>query len=364
MARTARYLLVASLEAFSGKSATAIGIASGLQKRGVSIGYGKPLGHYLHQDQGGVSEEEDVRLLVSVLGLPPERVGMPLAYLSEKTSEQSWEQATDLPDYKSALPDYVGGIAGDVVILEAAPTLAQGRIFNLSATQIAGAIEAKVLLVTPYDSPCLVDELLAAKEILGDRLLGTVINDVPASERDKARSLMAPFLEKHGIAVLGLLPETALLHSVSVRNLARELDAEVLCRSDRLDLMVERLTIGAMNVNAALEYFRRGRNLAVVTGSDRSDLQLAALETSAHCLILTGHVPPQDFILARAEMLEIPVLSVESDTLTTVEIAKKTFNSIRLQEPIKIECICDLIRQHFDLDRLLDALGLEPAYSN
>jgi BioD-like phosphotransacetylase family protein len=40
--------------------------------------------------------------------------------------------------------------------------------------------------------------------------------------------------------------------------LVHQLKAEVLCRSDRLDLMVESLAIGAMNVNAAVKYFRKG----------------------------------------------------------------------------------------------------------
>ena len=59
--------------------------------------------------------------------------------------------------------------------------------------------------------------------------------------------------------------------------------------------------------------------MAVVTGGDRTELQMAALETSTHCLILTGRIPPKEIIIERAESLEIPVLSVDTDTLTTVE---------------------------------------------
>ena len=76
--------------------------------------------------------------------------------------------------------------------------------------------------------------------------------------------------------------------------------------------------------------------MAVVTGGDRTDLQLAALETSTHCLILTGHIPPQPLILSRAEDLEIPILTVNLDTLTTVEIVDRAFGHVRLQEPIKV----------------------------
>jgi BioD-like phosphotransacetylase family protein len=96
--------------------------------------------------------------------------------------------------------------------------------------------------------------------------------------------------------------------------------------------------------------------MAVVTGGDRTDLQLAALETSTHCLILTGHLPPTDTVRSRAEDLEIPILSVDLDTLTTVEIIDNTFGQVRLQEPIKVECIRDMMAQYGDIDSILKAL--------
>jgi BioD-like phosphotransacetylase family protein len=146
-----------------------------------------------------------------------------------------------------------------------------------------------------------------------------------------------------------------------VAELVHQLKADVLCRSDRLDLMVESLSIGAMNVNSALKYFRARHNMAVITGGDRTDLQLAALETSTQCLILTGHIPPSKEIISRAEDLEIPILSVDLDTLTTVEIVDRAFGQVRVSEPIKFECICQMTDKHFDGDRLLTSLGLEPA---
>jgi len=115
-----------------------------------------------------------------------------------------------------------------------------------------------------------------------------------------------------------------------------------------------------MNVNSALEYFRKGRNMAIVTGGDRTDIQLAAFETSTQCLILTGHIPPSATILSRAEDLEIPILSVDLDTLTTVEIIDRAFGQVRLHEPIKIQSVYQMMQKHFNLERLLDKLGLTP----
>ena len=38
------------------------------------------------------------------------------------------------------------------------------------------------------------------------------------------------------------------------------------------------MLVGAMSVESALSYFRRKPNKAVITGGDRADIQLAALE--------------------------------------------------------------------------------------
>lgn len=359
MAKSAKYLLVGSTEAYSGKSATILGIAHQLKAKGLDIAYAKPLGTYLKDDSPDAIEE-DVRFMTEVLELPEKRVRHPLLSLDAETIQKRL-QGDDSTNYRQSLQQYLQEPSGDLMLLEGPGTLCEGSLFDLSLLEVAREINASVLLVARYHSVLLVETLLFAKQQLGEYLLGVLINDIPADQLSVAESTVRPFLERQGIAVVGMLPRNELLRSVSVQELVHQLQAEVLCRSDRLNLMVEGLTIGAMNVNSALKYFRKGRNMAVVTGGDRADIQMAALETSTQCLILTGHLPPQSFILNRAEELEIPVLSVDLDTLTTVEIIDRAFGQVRLHEPIKVQCIRQMMDKHFDVERLMSQLGLEPA---
>ena len=306
--------------------------------------------------------EEDIRFITEVLNLPPKRVRSPLLSLDAETIEKRL-RGEDSTNYCQSLKQYLQEPSGDLMLLEGPGTLSEGSLFDLSLLQVAQEIDAPVLLVARFHSVLIVESLLSAKKRLGQHLLGVLINDIPVDQLSMTQTTVRPFLERQGIPVLGMLPRSELLRSVSVRELVHQLHAEVLCRPDRLDLMVESLTIGAMNVNAALEYFRKRNNMAVVTGGDRADIQMAAIETSTQCLILTGHIPPQPFILARAEELEIPVLSVDLDTLSTVEIIDHAFGQVRLHEPIKVQFIRQLMAQHFDIDRLMSQLGLEPAVS-
>ncbi|HAG83395.1 MAG TPA: hypothetical protein DCL61_20175 [Cyanobacteria bacterium UBA12227] len=361
MAKSAKYLLVGSTEAYSGKSATILGIAHQLHERGLDIAYGKLLGTEFNPKQPDALEE-DIQFMREVLNLPEKRVRSPLLCLDADRIQKRL-LGHDATNYRQSCHQYLQPIDGDLMLLEGPGTLCEGSLFDLSLLEVAREINAPVLLVSRFHSVLVVETLLSAKQHLGNYLLGVLINDIPHDQISIVASTVRPFLEQQGIPVLGLLPRSQLLRSVSVRELVHQLQAEVLCRPDRLNLMVESLTIGAMNVNSALKYFRKGRNMAVVTGGDRTDIQMAALETSTQCLILTGQLPPPAMILNRAEELEIPILSVDLDTLTTVEIIDHAFGQVRLHEPIKVQCIQQLMTEHFDIERLMNQLGLDTKVS-
>lgn len=352
----AKYLVIGSFEPYSGKSAIALGIAHYFKGKGIDIAYSKPLG-------GGGSEgkqdgpDEDVAFIGKTLGLAPDRLQTPFLYLDD-TSLDRYLSNPDGTNYRQQLIDQSQKQAGELVCLEGAGSLEEGRLFDLSLAQVAEAVNGAVLLVARYHSMLLLDRILEAQQRLGDRLLGVVINDVPTDCCEMVNQRLVPFLAQQGVAVFGVLPSSTLLRSVRVAELVKQLDAEVLCRRDRLELMVESLVIGAMNVNSALKYFRQRHNMAVVTGGDRTDLQLAALETSTHCLILTGRIAPTKSILARAEEMEVPILSVDLDTLTTVEIIDRAFGQVRLHEPVKVDCMVQMTEEYIDCDRLLEKLGM------
>lgn len=360
MPKPLTYLLVSSTEAYSGKSATVLGVGYQLQNRGLQIAYGKPLGTLPSEQNDGI--DEDVRFIAKSLDLSTNRICPTVLTLDEPTIEARLA-GQDQADYQRTLAEYGGEQNGDLILLEGPGTLEEGKLFDLSLPQVAECMNASVLIVARFHSVLIVDSLLSAKQRLGKHLAGVLINDVPSDQLEKVQTTVKPYLEKQGITVFGVLPRNQLLRSVSVGELVERLDAEVLCSRERMDLLVESLSIGAMNVNSALKYFRKGQNMAVVTGGDRTDIQLAALETSTQCLILTGHLPPSTEILSRAEDLEVPILSVDLDTLTTVEIIDQTFGQVRLHEPIKVQCMKELMDAHFDVERLMASLGIQPAIS-
>lgn len=356
MPKTGKHLLIGSTEAYSGKSATVLGLAFQLRAHGFDIAYGKPIGTCL--DEAISTGDPDIAFMAKTLGLSENRLRLPLVSLNVQTIEAQLGLDGE-QNYLQHLSQYCQNQGEDLLLLEGPGTLDEAALFNLSLLQVAETVELPVLLVARFHSVLVVDSLLSAKQRLGKRLAGVLINDIPDAQMAMVEASVVPYLERHNIPVLALLPQTPLMRSISVREMVSRLKAEVLCRPDRLDLMVESLSIGAMNVSSALRYFRKGTNMAVVTGGDRTDIQLAALETSTQCLVLTGHLPPSEAILARASDLEVPILSVDFDTLRTVELIDQMFGQVRLHEPVKVECVQQLMRKHLDLKRLLEILNLE-----
>jgi len=362
VATSAKHLLIASTEAYCGKSATILGLSYLAQAKDISIGYGQPLATDFRESSEDPVPAEDAKILASALGLSPEQAKQPLITLDRHTIDKRL-RGSDRQDYSEMVREYIAQIEGELIFLEGSSNLWEGSIFNLSVPEIAELVDASILLVARYHPQLLVGSLLSAKKFLGDRLLGVIVNDVPPEEFSTASETIKLYLEEQHIPVLGMIPKDRILNSVSVKELAKRLNAEVLCCAEHLDWMIESLSIGAMNVNSALGYFRQRENMAVVTGGDRTELQMAALETSTHCLILTGRIPPKDIIIERAESLEIPVLSVNTDTLTTVEVVDNAFGKVPLQEEMKVRQIKRLMKQNFDFDRLLKYIGLEVAKS-
>ena len=105
-----------------------------------------------------------------------------------------------------------------------------------------------------------------------------------------------------------------------------------------------------MKTQAALKYLRQAESAAVITGGDRADLILAALDTDVSCLILTGFIQPDTKIITAANDKGVPILLSPSDTYTTLRNMDRM--ETRIQED-ELEIIIVLIENNLDWDLLL-----------
>ena len=362
-------MLVGSVEPYSGKSAIILGLSQWLQAENISFRYIKPLATSLERISRASPEtraastgqllDDDAHLIGEMLRLPPADLIPSLAMSPSmgNTALSQLEQALD-QDPLPALQHELEATTAQVTIMEGPGSLTEGFCFGLHLVALAARLKALVLLVHPWSGTESLESLLDASSRLQGHACGVVLNGVDPGAIQALKRDLPPLLERYQLQLLGVMPRSPLLRSVSVRELSQRLEAQVLCCPARLDLLVETLSIGAMSVNSAMQVFRRFRNMAVVTGADRTDIQLAALEASTQCLILTGASSPLPQLVSRCEELDVPILKVTKDTLTTVAVVERAFGHVRLHESVKASFALRLVRENCDFTPLLPYLRL------
>jgi len=352
-------IYVTSTQAYSGKSALCVGLLRRFRQDGYRVGYMKPVSTSARVVCGEHVMDEDSHYVKFSFDLPDALEDMAPVLLHDRQVAEILEGREQ--DYVARVKAAYENIAKDrdIVVLEGGGSLREGWIVNLAPPHVAELLNAREIIVVPYDHDLqVVDDLITARVRLGESLIGGVMNGVPGHRLDFVRQRVVPFVERHQVPILATLPKEPVLLSVSVAELRDGLSGEVLCAHHHLEELVENVMVGAMSVDNALTYFRRRPNKAVITGGDRTDIMLAALETSTKCLILTGNLRPSPLILGRAEEKGVPIIMTYHDTYTVVEMIESFFGKTRFHQQHKVERLDALLEQYFDFPRLYKALEL------
>ena len=351
-------LYVVSTESFSGKSGIILCLALKLKKNRLDVGFMKPVSTAPCKFEG-VSIDEDAYCIWKSLRLKDplgsvSPVALTSKFMRDYFQGRGHERSTQIMQaFQNISKDK------DIVMLEGAGGLHKGRFLELSAPQIAEMFDAKVLLIGKAYEDTIIDEILATQDAFKNRLIVVILNYAPRDHIEHYNELVLPTLKAKGITVFGIIPEDKILQAVTVGEIAEHLGGQILCAHQKVDELVEEFMVGAMSQEHALRYFRRKPNKAVITGGDRADVQLAALETPTKCLVLTGSFQPSPIILSRAQDLEVPVILVDLDTYTAVDRMEALIGHMSMHEQRKIGQMGRLIEEHVALKDLFKSIDIE-----
>jgi hypothetical protein len=214
------------------------------------------------------------------------------------------------------------------------------------------ALDARVIVVEPYSEELSKRKSIDGYKDFGPYLLGVVVNKVP---RSRVKHL---YNQLSGVNILGILPEDRVLLSLTVGELAEHVQGEILNCADKSAELVENLMLGAMTVDPGPVYFGRKANKAVVVRGERPDMQLAALETSNKCLVLSGGVSPIHTVLRRAEDKGIPIILTQGDTISVVNSIERILGKTRFNQVEKLPRLSEIMEQQFNFQTIYKGLGL------
>lgn len=354
-------LYITSTQRFSGKTAFCLALGQRLQKDGYKVGYFKPVSTYPWEPLPGRVYDEDATFIHRILGITDPLVNMVGVVLSPSMVMELRCGCIDrdlMPQIEAAYQRVAVG--KDIMLIEGGASLREGLSLEVDPVSVAEHLDVPVLAMIRYRNPVSMgDACVDAQRQFGERLIGLAINAVPDAEIPGLQECFT-CMEGRGIPTLGVLPLREQLQSISVGEIADVLDAECLACVDRRDVLVENLMVGAMSAEQALPRMRRiPGTKAVITGGDRTDIQLVSLETATQCLILTGHLRPVPEVLRRAEELGVPVLLTRKNTMETVDAIDDVFGKTRLGQKAKLDQFEALLEDSFDFARLYASLGLE-----
>jgi BioD-like phosphotransacetylase family protein len=346
-------LYIASVEGFSGKSVLTISLANIAKEKGIQTGYFKPVGTDCIPGPRGELVDEDAETMREILGLEVEACSLKLGreFLEEYASkEPSKLRELILEAYRRI------SSGKDLMLIEGAPSLSTGSFLGCQAPQLVSLLGAELFLIVKYGDDFTLDSIIHARDYCEHwkvSISGVVLNRVSEEKLRKVKEAVKPLLEREGLRVLGIIPEDKTLSSLTVREIREALGGELIAGKKGLENLVETFLIGAMTPESAIKYFRRVRNELIITGGDRTDIVLAALEAGASAVILTGNLYPSVKVLPRADELGIPLIVVPQDTYTTLQMVQKIVGRLKPRDMVRIAAAKRLVQENVDWNRIL-----------
>lgn len=301
-------IYVVSVEEAAGKTAICAGLAKNIAGSGRKVGYLKP-----SAAEGG--DNGDIAFMKQVLGFTGDAG-------TSNGHDTILAEGRLGPDAVDALSQKLYGAAREM--------------------------KAKVIAVEAYTGDTV--RYIDVYRGFGDSLLGVIVNKVPASQAARVEAEASARCKEAGITLFGILPESRALLAISVGELAGAVQGTILNNADKDAELVENYMLGAMVVDSGLDYFGRRKNKAAIIRQDRPDMQLAALETSTACLVLSGSSePPLYNVQQKAESRGIPIIATETPVGDIVGHIEAALDAARMKQEKKLATLADITKQNLDL---------------
>jgi BioD-like phosphotransacetylase family protein len=333
-------LYIASDQARAGKTALCVTLAHQLSQEGRKVALFKPF--HMPSQAGGIDQDAQIlRKAVNAEGT--ESTAWPIAIPQDG---DLGELPVDL-----ALGEFREATSGaDISIVEGLSGLTDA--LGSASNRLAVGMDASVIVAIGYTPNLVLEDILRARQLFGDRLAGIVLNGVTRYKIREVKAQLVPRVEAEGVKVLATIPEDRRLLGVTVGQLAQHLAGKFLNLEEKSDNLVEHYLIGGMILDWGVLYFERFSNKAVIVRGDRPDIQMAALKTPTSCIVLTGGHAPIEYVHYEAGEEEVPLIQVEMDTLATTEALESLQEKVLFDHPVKQEQFRELISQHGDWEAM------------
>lgn len=206
--------------------------------------------------------------------------------------------------------DALSSLAGDLVLEAPAG----------SAKDIAAKTGARVIVVGGARSP--------DTDIAKDSIAAVILTRVAPIEAEGVTS-------RAGVAAV--LREDHILAAPSIADIAKTLNATWLAGEGEPH-SIGGIMIGTVASDAASPYFANRERTCVITRFDKTDIQLAALQTDLQCLVITGGREPSPYLIDRVKGSrdDVALLLTSGSTVESMNAIEGLYSTSRFDGETKL----------------------------
>jgi len=352
----AKGIYLCSLNERVGKTLLSIGIIQKLKKEGKKVGYFKPIG--IPKSTFTNKADTDVGFLQSCVEITelPYDVLSPISipecfYIDLVNADKKEEFLNRIKNaYEEATKKY------DYIIIEGAQSIKKYIRVGVDDVSVAKTLGINdVVYIETESSDKSIDNIFFTKRYFDYRdinIKGIIFNKIDHDYFARIKELKEEHIQRYDIPIIGIIGKSLKLLSPRVSEIREAIGGTLIneAASSALENRSETYLVGAMGPQSALKYLRQVQKVAFITGGDRSDLALTALNEDVSCLILTGFMKPDTSVITAANDKNIPIIISPSDTYTTLRNMEKIKPGIQEDE---IDLVLDLVKDSLDWDILL-----------
>lgn len=364
-----RKIYIAASSQHVGKTTTTLGLVAAFRKRGINVGYCKPVGQEV-QELGGLRADKDAHLFAKVMGFPLTTDIHSPVILSQGVTSAFLDQPGDFPFGERILQasSYLQN-QHEMVVYEGTGHPGVGSVVGLSNAEVAKMLGAPVILIVEGGIGNTIDRVslcLAKFQQHGVPVIGVIVNKVFPEKIERVRHYVGMKLKEMGLPILGILPYEKSLSFPIMQTIMNAVQGRVIAHEESLDNRMEDYLSGSL---VDTEKLLHSRNLLLIVSPKRilSAIQKIQELTLVHGLggsplsgiIITGdglhEVASKDSskVFSYVDKHAIPVIATPLDPLGSVIKISKIEVKINVRTPWKAERAIELIGQHVDLDAIL-----------
>jgi phosphate acetyltransferase len=353
-------LYIATIDRYSGKSLVSLGVTDLLLRKTTRVGIFRPV----IGAQPGQERDKNIDLLLRHFHIDMDyenTYGLLMDEAEELIGQGRYDEVLDriIARFKALgeCCDFILCIGSD---LESA-TAALEFSFN---ADVAKNLGAPVLLVgsgVERQVASIVNSAHAkfkAYQERGAQVLGMVINRVPMDQLEEVRGALAEELKDEDL-ILAVIPANETLASPTMREVAEQLEGEILFGGDQLDTLAHDYLVIAMRLDNYLTHLTE--NALLITPGDRSDVILSAQQAHRSSrypqvagIVLSGGIKPAPPVTRMLEGLKavVPIISVQTDTYDTARRVSGVRSYISADNRAKIDLSLELFEEFLDTAEL------------